>query len=97
MRRGIWVALLFLLLLPWVASANPELLSLQKEDGQWAQPGKNYSGTRFSSLGQVTTDNVKKLKVVWSFSTGALRGHEGAPLVVGTTMYVHSAFPNHVY
>ena len=34
---------------------------------------------------------------VWSFSTGALRGHEGQPLVVGTTMYVHSAYPNHVY
>jgi len=30
-------------------------------------------------------------------STGALRGHEGQPLVVGSTMYVHSAYPNHVY
>ena len=97
MRRGIWLASLLVLLVPSVVSANPELLSLQKNDGQWAQPGKNYSGTRFSSLGQITTANVGKLKAAWSFSTGALRGHEGAPLVVGTTMYVHSAFPNHVY
>lgn len=97
MRRGVWTALILVLLVPSVVSANPELLSLQKDDGQWAQPAKNYSGTRFSSLGQITTDNVRKLKAAWSFSTGALRGHEGAPLVVGTTMYVHSAFPNHVY
>jgi PQQ-dependent dehydrogenase (methanol/ethanol family) len=30
-------------------------------------------------------------------STGATRGHEGQPLVVGDTMYYESAFPNHVY
>jgi alcohol dehydrogenase (cytochrome c)/methanol dehydrogenase (cytochrome c) subunit 1 len=80
-----------------VALANSELMSLQKDDGQWAIPGKNYSSTRYSTLSQIDTDNVKKLKQVWSMSTGALRGHEGQPLVVGTTMYLHSAFPNHVY
>src|SRR5207249_6869223 len=30
-------------------------------------------------------------------STGALRGHEGQPLVVGKMMYFQSAFPNYVY
>jgi lanthanide-dependent methanol dehydrogenase len=72
-------------------------MSLQNDDGQWAIPGKNYSSTRYSSLGQITTANVGKLRQAWSFSTGTLRGHEGQPLVVGTTMYLHSAFPNHVY
>src|SRR5213076_1895478 len=33
----------------------------------------------------------------WSFSTGALRGHEGNPLVINNVMYLHSAFPNTVY
>ena len=34
---------------------------------------------------------------VWSFSTGVLRGHEGGPLVIGDTMYVHTPFPNNVF
>ncbi len=38
-----------------------------------------------------------KLQVAWTFSTGVLRGHEGAPLVVGNMMYVHTPFPNIVY
>jgi len=80
-----------------VVSANQDLLTLQKDDNQWAIPAKNYSATRYSTLKQITAANVTKLRQVWSFSTGALRGHEGQPLVVGTTMYVHSAYPNHVY
>ena len=80
-----------------VVSANQDLLTLQTDDNQWAMPGKNYSATRYSTLKQITAANIKNLRQVWSFSTGALRGHEGQPLVVGTTMYVHSAYPNHVY
>ena len=78
-------------------SANQDLLTLQGDDNQWAMPGKNYAATRYSTLKQITTGNIKNLRQVWSFSTGALRGHEGQPLVVGSTMYVHSAYPNHVY
>ena len=66
-------------------------------DKQWAMPNKNYSGTRFSSLDSINAANVKDLKVAWSFSTGVLRGHEGGPLVVGSTMYVHTPFPDLVY
>ena len=98
MQRTRWSAILpVLLLLPLAAYANDELLKLQKDPGQWVMQRKNYAATGYSDLNQITVDNVKKLKVAWTFSTGALRGHEGAPLVVGTTMYVHSAFPNHVY
>ena len=83
--------------LPLMLSANQELITKQTDDNQWVLPGKNYSATRFSTLKQITAGNVKNLRQVWSFSTGALRGHEGQPLVVGSTMYVHSAYPNHVY
>ncbi|MGH6864106.1 MAG: PQQ-dependent dehydrogenase, methanol/ethanol family, partial [Methylocella sp.] len=37
------------------------------------------------------------LQVAWTFSTGVLRGHEGAPLVVGDVMYIVTPFPNTVY
>ena len=55
------------------------------------------ANTRFSALQQIDAGNVARLKVAWTFSTGVLRGHEGAPLVVGSVMYVHTPFPNIVY
>ena len=66
-------------------------------DKEWTMPNKNTSATRYSGLSEINTENVKNLKVAWTFSTGVLRGHEGEPLVVGSTMYVHTPFPNIVY
>jgi PQQ-dependent dehydrogenase (methanol/ethanol family) len=86
-----------LVVAPFVASANDELLKLQNDDGQWVIQRKNYSAWGYSTLNQINKENVKNLKVAWSFSTGTNQGHEGVPLVVGTMMYVHSSFPNYVY
>src|SRR3989442_1191620 len=97
MKRTIWGIAVVALWLPWAVAANQDLLTRQTDDNQWALPSKNYSATRYSSLTQITVANVKNLHQAWSFSTGALRGHEGQPLVVGSTMFVHSAYPNHVY
>src|SRR4029077_2985505 len=94
MRRSMWVIVVSALWLPWTVVANQDLLTRQTDDNQWALPSKNYAGTRYSSLDQINAGNIKNLHQVWSFSTGALRGHEGQPLVVGSTMYVHSAYPN---
>jgi PQQ-dependent dehydrogenase (methanol/ethanol family) len=63
----------------------------------WTMPSLNYANTRNSTLAEITTDNVANLKVAWTMSTGATRGHEGQPLVIGDTMYYESAYPNHVY
>ncbi|WP_409566597.1 methanol/ethanol family PQQ-dependent dehydrogenase [Methylobacterium sp. E-005] len=57
----------------------------------------DYANTRYSDLAQIDAGNVSRLKVAWTFSTGVLRGHEGAPIVVGHVMYVHTPFPNIVY
>jgi PQQ-dependent dehydrogenase (methanol/ethanol family) len=62
--------------------------------GGWTMPSKNFASTRFSSLQEVTADNVKQLKVAFTFSTGVLRGHEAAPIVVGDTMYIVTPYPN---
>ena len=77
--------------------ANDDVLKLQADPKNWAVQSGNYAGTRHSKLNQITAANVGSLKVAWTFSTGVLRGHEGSPLVVGSTMYLHSAFPNNVY
>jgi alcohol dehydrogenase (cytochrome c) len=79
------------------AAKADELLTLQKDPKQWVLPTGDYANTRYSSLKQITTENVGKLAPAWSFSTGVLRGHEGAPLVVGDVMYLHTPFPNIVY
>ncbi|PYP39425.1 MAG: hypothetical protein DMD48_06595 [Gemmatimonadetes bacterium] len=68
-----------------------------RDDGQWTMPAKDYAATRYSGLSQITTANAPRLRAVWSFSTGVLGGHEGQPLVVGSTMYVVTPFPNVLY
>ncbi len=83
--------------IPAPAQANDELLALEKDAKQWVSPTGNYANHRHSTLNQITTDNVGKLQVAWTMSTGVLRGHEGNPLVIGDTMYVHTPFPNIVY
>jgi PQQ-dependent dehydrogenase (methanol/ethanol family) len=79
------------------AIANDEVAALTADPKNWAQPTGDYWNQRYSKLNQITADNVGKLKVSWTFSTGVLRGHEGNPLVIGNTMYVHTPFPNIVY
>ena len=78
--------------------ANPELLNLQKDAGQWVMPGKTYDGLRYSPLGQINTANVKRLQVAWTFALGVQQdGVEGEPLVIGDTMYIMAPYPNQVY
>ena len=79
------------------ASANAELLKMQNNPNDWVMPLGNYANHRYSELDQINTGNVKDLRVAWTFSTGVLRGHEGGPLVIGDTMYVHTPFPNKVF
>src|SRR5690349_13257098 len=67
------------------------------EDGQWAVPAKNSASTRYSGLDEINVSNVGKLQVGFSFSTGVDRGQESAPLVVGSTMYLVSPYPDILY
>src|SRR3989304_10375696 len=87
-----------LVVAPFIATANEELMKMQNDDTQWVMQRKNYSNWAYSTLNQISRDNIKNLHVAWSFSTGVNqpRGHEGGPLVVGGTMHVHSSYPNHV-
>ena len=62
----------------------------------WTRPAKDYASTRFSSP-IITRDSVRQLGVKATLSTGYVRGHEAAPLVVNNTMYVVTPFPNVLY
>jgi len=79
------------------ASAPRATARLDAEDGQWTRPAKDYAATRYSQLTEITADNVGRLVPVWSYSMGVLRVHEEAPLVVGSTMYLVTPFPNELH
>jgi lanthanide-dependent methanol dehydrogenase len=79
------------------ANANDDLIKMSQNPKDWVMPAGSYDNQRYSKLKQINAGNVGKLQVAWTFSTGVLRGHEGAPLVIGNVMYVHTPFPNIVY
>ncbi|HWI23311.1 MAG TPA: methanol/ethanol family PQQ-dependent dehydrogenase [Lysobacter sp.] len=80
-----------------VLAAHAQQPKSQGGDGDWTMPARDYASTRFSPLNQVTTANVARLKVEFTFSTGVNRGQEAAPIVVGDTMYIVTPYPNIVY
>lgn len=79
------------------ASANQKLDMMSKQSTNWVMQTKDYKATHFSEMYQINVTNVDNLKPVWSFSTGVLHGHEGAPLVVNGVMFVHAPYPNNVF
>ncbi|HEY7385882.1 MAG TPA: methanol/ethanol family PQQ-dependent dehydrogenase [Beijerinckiaceae bacterium] len=82
---------------PVSSGIAPPASAAPAEDGQWTMPAKNFASTRYSGLDEITIDNVKNLQVAFTFSTGVNKGQEAAPLVVGTTMYVLTPYPNILY
>jgi len=76
---------------------RPPAAAAPSDDGQWTIPGKNFASTRYSDLAEINTGNVKGLQVAFTFSMGVNRGQESAPIVVGSTMYVVSPYPNILY
>ena len=61
--------------------ANPE-------PENWLMTRGNYAGWSYSSLDQITTKNVKKLRPVWSAATNVDSGHEAPAIVNGRYMFV---------
>jgi lanthanide-dependent methanol dehydrogenase len=79
------------------AIANADVEKLTANPNNWAMQAGDMYNQRYSKLSQINKQNVGKMQVAWMFSTGVLRGHEGSPLVVNNTMYIHTPFPNKVF
>jgi PQQ-dependent dehydrogenase (methanol/ethanol family) len=85
---------------PGIAAAVEARLAAapaEEDDGQWTMPAKNHASTRYSGLREITAQNVANLTVAWTWPTGRNPGHEAPPLVVGTTMYFVTPFPNELF
>src|SRR6185437_13624676 len=96
-RRSPPVNALRLALVIIAVAARPVLAQGGQPDGNWTMAAHDYAGTRFSPLDQINAANVGKLSLAFTFSTGVLRGHEAAPVVVDDTLYLVTPFPNVVY
>jgi lanthanide-dependent methanol dehydrogenase len=96
-RQTLASASLVAMALATPAMANEDVLQQTAKPEQWVLQTGDYANRRYTKLDQINRENVKNLKVAWTFSTGVLRGHEGSPLVIGNVMYVHTPFPNTVY
>jgi lanthanide-dependent methanol dehydrogenase len=82
-------------------SAAQSITSLLQDDKQWPMAAKDYANTRFSKLDQINANNVGQMKLGWTFSVGAPRGQEMAPLAIDGTIYVMVPYagvhPNQVF
>ncbi len=97
MKSRILWPLVGAVLLPTSLMANQSVTDAIANPDNFAIWGGNYAGQRYSELDEITKFNAGDLQVAYTFSTGVLRGHEGGPLVVDGTLYVHTAFPNKVF
>ena len=97
MRKSALTGALLAAVIVSPAMANKDVMKQTANPAQWVLQTGDYTNQRYSKLDQINADNVKDLKVAWTFSTGVLRGHEGSPIVVGDMMWLHTPFPNNVF
>ena len=81
--------LIICFMLPTLASAQvPYQRIANAEPGDWLTYSGNYQAHRFSSLNQLTPDNVAKLKVTWLYQAQEKGYLETSPLVADGVMYL---------
>ena len=68
------------------------IVAADGEPGNWLTHGRTYSEQRYSPLGAIDTQSVKRLGLAWSYDLEMNRGAEATPLVVDGVMYVTSAW-----
>ena len=65
------------------------LAATPSAQNNWLHAGQDPGATKYSTLDQINTGNVKSLQQAWTFHTGDKSGFfESTPLVVDGTMYV---------
>jgi PQQ-dependent dehydrogenase (methanol/ethanol family) len=81
-----------------VALVSAAQFAMPQAGNEWPTYGGDNANTRYSTLSQINTKNVSKLRVAWIHSLGSLESQESTPLVVGDTMYVStSTGPKYVF
>ena len=102
MRSGfIPCAILALFVVPrnvWSAGENSASIDITSSDllvspvgANWPSYNGDYSGKRFSSLAQITRDNVSSLRAQWVFHSPNSNNLQGTPIVADGLLFMTSA------
>ncbi len=80
------------LLLMALAAANAQvtfdrIVNAAKEPQNWLTYSGGFASQRYSTLNQITPENVKNLELQWIFQSRSLERYEATPLVVDGVMY----------
>jgi alcohol dehydrogenase (cytochrome c) len=79
----------------WAQVSNDRILRANQEPQNWLTHHGSYNSQRYSTLAQITPENVKNLEIQWIFQARSLEKFEATPLVVDGIMYTVQA-PNDV-
>jgi quinoprotein glucose dehydrogenase len=71
-------------------TTGPAIAGGGRQTADWPVYNGSYANTHYSSLAQINTGNVSKLKEVWRFDTGEKGGLETQPLVIGGILYAYT-------
>lgn len=88
-RYPLRTAAMFLIMVALCLCWGCDRVEPYKNTVDWSNPGGDPGQTRYSSLSQINTANVKNLKVAWIFNSGNMDGNvQCNPLIVGGIMFV---------
>ncbi len=79
----------------WGQVSFNRILAAGKEPQNWLTYSGSTMSQRYSTLAQITTENVKNLELQWMFQARSLEKYEATPLVVDGILYTVQA-PNSV-
>lgn len=93
---------LLALLIVWIeAIAQKKGLTPSTAASEWPAYGRDPGGSRYSPLSQINRENVKQLKVAWTYRTGdvsdgtnrrSTSAFQCTPVLVDGTLYVSTPF-----
>lgn len=63
------------------------IVNADKEPGNWLSYSRSFTGQRHSPLTQITSANVRNLKVKWAYQLSTAN-NQTSPIVVDHVMYV---------
>jgi len=75
-----------------LSEADRRLLDAENEPQNWLMHGGTYREERYSSLAQISADNVAGLGLAWSFELDTNRGQQATPLIVDGVLYTTTAW-----
>lgn len=101
-RGAIYLAVLLALVSITIPSSGQQKTRPGVSKGEWRYYGGDQGGRKYAPLDQINKDNVKLLKVAWTWDSPDIKmleanprtrvyAHEATPLMIGGALYISTA------